>query len=211
MTKEKNITQVSYDASAGEYTLNVAELAPINEITQFTGLLAQGSTILDIGCGSGRDARIMSEMGFKVIGVDFSKKLIEIAKREAPSVEFHVMDIDQLLFEASSFDGIWASASLLHIPKENISPILKKIRAILKPNGIFYLSVKQGLGEGVEKDVRYNLIEKFWSYFEEEEIKRYLVGAEFTILKCSIKGIESAYQTHPWIKLLCSKKISVQK
>jgi SAM-dependent methyltransferase len=153
----------------------------------------------------------MSEKGFKVTGIDFSKKLIEIARREAPAVEFQVMDINQLHFEASFFDGIWASASLLHIPKENILSILKKIHSLLKPHGYFYLSVKQGLGEGVENDIRYGLIEKFWSYFEEDEVKQYLISAEFNILKCSVKGIESSYQTHPWIKLLCNKKNSVQK
>lgn len=202
----KAITKESYDATAEQFASNVAQLAPVESIQKFIGLLPPKARILDIGCGSGRDAKLFTENGVSVLGMDFSQSLINIAKINAPLAEFKEMDIETALFPASSFDGAWAAISLSHIPKKILPSVLKNIHSLLKPEGHFYLSIKKGCGEGLEEDLRYGNIKKFWSFYEEEELKKNLQSAHFKILDCRTIEKTSPYHTHPCIRLFCQKE-----
>jgi SAM-dependent methyltransferase len=170
------------------------------------GLLPKNGRILDLGCGPGRDAKVFADQRFHVIGIDFSPTMIAAARACAPQVTFHVMDIESLDFPPNSFDGVWANCSLLHVPKRSIPAVLQNIAAILKSKGIFYLALKLGdAGEVLEKDTRYNGAEKFWSYFEQEELAGLLADAGFIVLEQEIIQPSKSYDTHPHIKILASK------
>lgn len=199
-------TQESYDLTAERYAHNVEGLLSFAEMKTFIGLLQKGARVLDLGCGSGRDAKAFSEKGFEVVGIDFSSELLKIAKLNAPLADFYLMDMESFLLPERSFDGVWASGSLLHIPKAHIPKTLYRIRHVLKPGGIFYLSVKKGVGEGLERDSRYGTLEKFFSYFDEEEIECYLEQSGFKVTwLLTIKEERNvSYQTHLWIRILCS-------
>lgn len=198
-------TKRTYEDTAKEYTEKVAERIPHLEIKEFAGMLPQSARMLDIGCGSGRDAKEFLNLGMNVVGIDFSCQLIQIAKTHAPLGEFHVMDMESLVFPDDSFEGIWSNCSLLHIPKQNLPSVLSRVYALLKPEGYFYLSVKKGTGESFEKDLRFHDKKKFWSFFEEEEIQIYLRNAGFQILNTSVKEIKDSYQSHPYIRIFCKK------
>lgn len=201
----KAITKESYDATAEQFTCNVADLAPVESIQKFIDLLPPKARIIDIGCGSGRDAKLFTENGLSVLGIDFSQSLINIAKINAPLAEFQEMDIETAIFPASSFEGAWACCSLSHITKKVLPYVLKNIHSLLKPDGYFYLSVKKGSGEGLAEDLRYGNIKKFWSFFEEDELKKYLQMAHFKILDCRTVEKTSPYHTHPGIRVFCQK------
>lgn len=124
---KKLVTLNSYEASASHYAKNTIDLHPKEEAHKFIERLPSGAKIIDIGCGPGRDAKIFSDFGFEVIGIDFSSKMIELARQNAPSCSFYIMDIEKLAFAPESFHGIWASCALLHVPKKNISSILDKM------------------------------------------------------------------------------------
>lgn len=202
----KAITKESYEATAEKFAGNVAELAPLASIEKFIRLLPDEAKIIDIGCGSGRDAKIFTEKGVDVLGIDFCSNLIEIAKKNAPLAEFQVMDIETLDFPDASFDGVWAAASLLHIPKIVLPDVFKKIHAILKENGYFYLTLKKGAGEVLEKDSRYGDFQKFWSYFEEDELKEFLEAAHFKIIDFTVVKKHHAYLTHDGLRAICQKE-----
>lgn len=204
--KEQQITKKSYDATALEYSAKVAQFLPKEEIEKFFSFLSPQAKILDIGCGCGRDAKQFSDAGFQVIGIDFSEKMIEIAKQRGLKAEFFVMDIESASFAKNSFGGVWAGMSLLHIPKDKLSLVLKRIYDLLKRDGLFYLSLKKGHGEGIEKDDRYGGREKFWSYFTEQEIQKYLTDAGFTVLECNTLETKHRYQTHPILKIFSKKR-----
>lgn len=173
----------TYDAIAEEYAKNVEESIPNQEINEFISHLPFKAKVLDIGCGSGRDAAIFCRNGLKVIGIDFSSNMMKIAKKTAPEAQFHLMTIENMEFSSQSFDGIWANCSLLHIPKIKMSCVLNKIYSFLKINGIFSLTVKKGNGEGFKKDIRYeNTPIKFWAYYQETEIQDLLRKAKFKIV-----------------------------
>ena len=204
------VTKESYDRTAELYADNVKNIAPIGQREEFfnllKNLLKKGARILDLGCGSGRDAKAFSEMGLHVTGIDFSSELLKIAQLNAPSAIFYLMDINSLLLPESSFEGVWASASLLHVEKAGLKHVLQRISHVLKPHGIFYLSVKKGTGEGLERDPRYGNTEKFFSYFSEEEIQSYLEQSSFNVLSITTDEKPSlSYHTHPWIRVFCKR------
>jgi len=209
---EKMISQLrshinwkAYESSAVNYAEKVEGLHPYREANRFLSMIPENGKILDIGCGSGRDAKVFSESGYRVTGVDFSSKMIEVAKEKAPQANFYVMDMRSLNFD-SIFDGAWANASLLHLSKNEFSQVLGKISKSLKPNGLFFIKLKQGASEGLELDARYSNIKKFYSYYNEYELKELLLEAGFTVLDLLVRENESTYQTHPYIYAFCRKK-----
>src|SRR5690606_2326013 len=119
---------------------------------------------------------------------DLSSKMIEIANKEAPTSTFKVMDILNLNFERNSFAGVWASASLLHIPKSKMLFVLKKIKEILQRDGLLYVSLKYGEGSKIFKDSRYGGVDKFYVYYKVDEIENLLQEAGFDILEVKLKG-----------------------
>ena len=130
----KEITRSSYDNNAKEFaTFTTVFRGKLRKwIDYFAMQLPKGSLVFDVGCGAGRDASYLVNKGLSITGIDFSEKLIEIAKKKVKSGKFLVMDFEKLSFPKNSFDGIWASASLYHIPRENLLNVLKKLNLVLK-------------------------------------------------------------------------------
>lgn len=131
--------------------------------------------------------------------------MIELAKKGVPSATFRKMDIADLKFQENSFDGVWASASLLHLPKNRINKVLNKIFDILTEKGVLYISLKEGSGEKNIQDYRYGGVEKFYSYYELDEIKSLLEGTGFDILKSYLVDMRKNYDTNSWIHIICKK------
>jgi SAM-dependent methyltransferase len=201
----KKVTQESYEATAEEFAQHVAELAPLPSIEKFIQMLPPKAKIIDIGSGSGRDAKIFTEKGIAVVGIDFSQNFIDIAKAHAPLAEFKMMDIESISFSPASFDGAWAACSLLHFPKKVLPSILKNIHTLLKEKGHLYLALKKGVGEALQKDSRYGDFEKFWSYYEEDELREIVESANFKVLELATVEKQHAYQTHDAIRIYAQK------
>ena len=119
---------------------------------KFLNHLKPGDYILDFGCGSGRDTKYFLEAGLRVDAIDGSKELCKIASEytgiEVKRMLFQELDID------SKYDGIWACSSILHLPKNDLKLVLRKINTALKKKGIVYTSFKYGEFEG-ERNGRY--------------------------------------------------------
>lgn len=98
--------------------------------------------ILDLGCGSGRDSKFFKELGFEVVALDLSEELAKKAS-EYIGQEVIVKDMKELDFQ-DEFVGVWACASILHLPIEDIGVVLEKVFESLKNGGIFYSSFKYG-------------------------------------------------------------------
>ena len=202
----KEITKTSYAATAEEYSQNVAMLAPLASIEYFLSLLPNNAKIIDIGCGSGRDAKIFSEKGVEVTGIDFCSELLDIAKQHAPLATFQLMDIESLNYPKSSFTGAWAACALGHIPKSKIVDVLKKIHLMLQDNGYLYLALKQGVGEVIEQDLRYaGNHTKFWAYYEKEELMQLLEKVGFRVMDIKLIEIQHEYHTHAAFRVFCQR------
>lgn len=130
---------------------------------KFINLLKPGSLILDAGCGSGRDSRFFLEQGFRVEAIDASTEMCRAAA-EYIGQPVKCMRFDELT-DVSRFDGIWASASLLHVEKSELPAILRKLHRALKPDGILYASFKYG-------DQEEERLERFFSDYCLDEVER---------------------------------------
>lgn len=135
------------DFIANTLYVDASELYPI-----FLKYLPEGSVILDVGCGSGRDSKYFLEKGYQVVAMDGSVELCRFAS-EYIGQTVHCTTFDEMDFE-NEFNGVWACASLLHIPYTNLIRIFKKISGSLKDGGYFYTSFKYGNYQG-ERNGRY--------------------------------------------------------
>ncbi|MEI2265449.1 class I SAM-dependent methyltransferase [Erwinia sp. CGal63] len=119
----------------------------------FVTCLPPGACILDAGCGSGRDAKAFSEMGFVVDAFDASAELAALARQLTGK------PVEQRRFEdvvaVGKYDGIWCCASLLHVPEAELPEVMAKLAAALKPGGVWYLSFKYGSGEREKEGRRF--------------------------------------------------------
>jgi SAM-dependent methyltransferase len=118
----------------------------------FLKLLPEGAHVLDAGCGSGRDSRSFLEKGYEVTAFDASEALVALASEHA-GIPVLRMRFDELHFE-ESFDGVWACASLLHVPQREMDGAISNLSRSLKPGGVFYASFRYGDGESVVEDGR---------------------------------------------------------
>lgn len=142
------------EATLAYYAANAEAFASSTVSVEFTAmqerfveLLEPGARVLDLGCGSGRDAKRFAEAGFAVDAVDGSPELCRIA------AEFTGLPVRCMRFEELSavaeYDGIWACSSILHVPSVQLPALLAKMAAALKDGGVIYTSFKYGEGEGM--------------------------------------------------------------
>jgi SAM-dependent methyltransferase len=206
MNNSKKVTIKSYDDTASEYYRVVSKFELLPEIKKFSKKVKKDGRILDLGCGPGHHSKYFSTQNFKVTGIDLSSEMIKLAKSEFGGLDFRVMDILDLDFEENSFDGVWASASLLHINKNQLELILIKIKEILINDGILYISLKEGKGSELFNDIRYGGVEKFYVYYKFEEIKNILWSVGLEILEINLKGKRTDYDTNSWLHIFCQNK-----
>ena len=127
---------------------------PSTRLKGFLALLPPGGSILELGCGAGNHSAEMLAAGFSVRATDGSPEMAEIASRRLGQ-RVDAMRFDQLE-EHEAYDGIWASACLLHVPRDELTGILRRIHRALKRDGLFYASFKIGEGDdGRDKLGRY--------------------------------------------------------
>ncbi|MEK7060553.1 MAG: class I SAM-dependent methyltransferase [Patescibacteria group bacterium] len=173
---------------------------------KFVSFLKPGALVLDVGCGAGVKSRYLLGKGLKVVGVDFSEKMVEIARREVPDATFRAADIKNLSVLAESFDGILAQAVLLHIPKAEAGAVVKGLRDKLTDGGYLYIAVKQkregGKEEEILKEDDYGYeYERFFSYFTLPEIQKYVSNAG---LEMCYENVALSGHTN-WIQVICRK------
>ena len=184
-----------YAAKEFEETVN-QDMSEI--MREFLNYLEEGDTILDMGCGSGRDSLTLYELGYDVTPLDASAEMCKLA-------EIHTgLDVLQMTFEQMDFDdvfdGIWACASLLHTPKKELSGILTKIARALNDKGILYMSFKLGDFEGFRG-------ERYFSDFTADSISQLLrENGRFDILKLwETDDIRSGHSDVRWLNVLAKK------
>ena len=157
-----------YDTHAEEFVAGTenADISACRD--RFLQYLKPGQKILDAGCGSGRDVIAFKNEGYEVEAFDASEELCRIAAEKTG------IPIKQQRFEelegVESYDGIWACASILHLPKPELSETIKKIAVALKPGGVLYTSFKYGTFEGMRNgryftDFTEDTLKVFWSDF----------------------------------------------
>jgi ubiquinone/menaquinone biosynthesis C-methylase UbiE len=131
LTNEEESTKSSYDTRPKAWARYFDDAGgwPL-QLAKFKKLLPMGK-ILEIGAGTGRDAAVLADAGYEYVGSDVSEGLLKIAKERLPNLKFVTQSVYDLRF-SEKFDGFWASAVLLHIPRSRINEALQKIKSVIK-------------------------------------------------------------------------------
>jgi SAM-dependent methyltransferase len=145
------LTVASYDLIAEDYEHQTASVSAESAEfrTNYLSVLGGRGTIADLGCGPGRDAVYFLQTGLAVVGVDASREMTRRAR--AKGVRVAVGDLRAVPLRGSALDGVWSSASLLHIPREEVPATLRSWVLCLRTGGILGLSTSLGKDEGWEK------------------------------------------------------------
>ncbi|MBE5932437.1 MAG: class I SAM-dependent methyltransferase [Lachnospiraceae bacterium] len=136
-----------YNENAEEFTASTINVDFTNVQDKFLNKLSSSSSILDFGCGAGRDTKYFLEKGYMVEAIDGSEELCKLAS-EYTGIEVKRMFFQEL-HDVEKYDGIWACSSILHLPYEELVEVMKKMKVALKDTGIIYTSFKYGSFEGV--------------------------------------------------------------
>ncbi len=146
------MTNSFYDENAGDFFSATAQIDASDLYDSFLPLIPDSGRILDAGCGSGRDALAFKLQGYEVAAFDASKALSGLAQ-VLTGLPVQTCRFDD--FSSNEpFDGIWACASLLHVPLSELPDNLSHLSRFLSDTGVFYCSFKYGDGEA-ERDGRH--------------------------------------------------------
>lgn len=152
-------------------------------------LLGERYKILEIGCGTGRDAEELVKFGFDYTGIDASEGMLKIAKERVKEGKFILGDFYKLDFQPETFDGFWAAASFLHVPKKDIKQVIKEAYRILKQGGVGFISLKQKteMDEGIIKETKVGGIERHFAFYDKDEFKQILEEGGFEVSNITIQ------------------------
>lgn len=145
-----------YNENASDYINKTINGDMSEQIKRFIVLLPDKAHILDFGCGSGRDSKYFIEHGYTVTATDGSNEMCKLASKYIGQ-DVKCMKFDELN-DKEVYDGIWACSSILHVKREELPGILKKMIDAIKEGGIIYTCFKDGDKEIIEGNRYYNYI-----------------------------------------------------
>jgi len=148
--------------------------------------------ILDLGCGPGRDLQRFVALGHRPVGLDGAKRFVEMA-RAAAGCEVWQQSFLDLRLPADRFDGIFANASLFHVPSAELPRVLRELRASLKPRGVLFSSNPRGANEEGWNGARYG------AYHDLERWRRYLSEAGYAELEHYFRPPGVPREQQPWL------------
>ena len=181
-----------YGANAQAYAER--EIASHTRLTRFLALLPAGATILELGCGAGAASAEMLARGFDARPTDGSPEMAEVASRRlgrpVGTLLFHDLDA------VEAYDGVWANACLLHVPRPELAQVLALIWRALKPGGTFYASFKTGDAEGRDT------LNRYYNYPSPDLAARTIMRAPATGVRWRSRPAKSRGFDNEWAPML---------
>ena len=154
-------------------------------------------TILDLGCGPGRDLVFFKSIGHIPVGLDGSEAFVDMAQTETGCEVLH-QNFLSLDLADGRFDGIFANATLFHVPSAELPRVLKELYASLKPGGVLFSSIPRLMGSDADMDEGF-VNERFCCYHTWESWRRYWLDAGFTELHHYYRPDGKPRDQQPWL------------
>ena len=166
---------------------------------KFLSYVKEGGHILDLGCGSGRDSAYFMKRGYTVTAADGSAKLCRLAESHL-GIPVRTMEFTEL-DDTDLYDGIFASASIMHLPYDRLKQLMPALLKAMKKDGVLYASFKYGDQEGVSHN-------RYFTYLNEERISELLDGiGQYELLETVRFGQENEkLYGFSWICFFLRKK-----
>ncbi len=194
------ITIAEYDRMAAAYRRGTAD----HDVSQNIAALLEAIkgeapyVILDLGCGPGRDLRQFTALGHEAVGLDGSRVLSAMARANTDCEVLH-QDFLALKLPSARFDGIFANASLFHVPSSQLARVLGDLAATLKPGGVLFCSNPPGLNEEGWVGGRYGCFHEF------ETWRAYVCAAGFHELHHYYRPPGRPRAEQPWLATVWRK------
>lgn len=187
-----------YNQNADSFIAGTASADMSAQYQFFLKHVPEKAKLLDLGCGSGRDSAYFASLGFDVVAVDGSAELCKRVKG-IYGIDAVCALFEDLSFDAE-FDAVWACASLLHVSKEDMPNILKKVSDALKPEGILYASFKYGNAERISNG-------RFFNDYTETDIDALLTEEnQLKLLECWItEDVRPDRSGEQWLNFIAIK------
>jgi SAM-dependent methyltransferase len=148
--------------------------------------------ILDFGCGPGRDLKVFAELGHIAVGLEGAMNFVEMARSHSGCEVWH-QDFLRLYLPNGYFEGIFANASLFHVPTSELSRVLKELWATLKPGGVLFSSNPRGNNEEGWNQGRYGV------YHDIESWRHYLANAGFVEITHYYRPAGLPFEQQSWL------------
>ncbi len=148
--------------------------------------------ILDFGCGPGRDLRTLTDLGHRAVGVEGARQFVAMARSYSGCEVWH-QDFFKLDLPDQRFDGIFANASLFHVPTAILPRVLSELRATLKPQGVLFTSNPRGQNEEGWRGGRYSVFHDYHSW------RSYLESAGFAEISHYYRPPGLPREQQPWL------------
>ena len=165
--------------------------------------LPPGSSVLDLGCGSGDPADIEIAKAHAVTGVDISQAQIALAREKVPSGQFLQADVGTVTFPEASFDAVISFYTLEHLPRTEHGVILQRIFQWLREGGYFLMSTEAGEVEEIVSE--WLGVPMYFSCFDPETVKQMVQDTGFEIVNTSIETQIEGDNEIPYLWLLVRK------
>ena len=194
-----NTTLSFYDTNKDAFISDTVSCDMSPSQNKFLSLLPEGGSILDFGCGSGRDTKYFLSKGYSVDATDGCEAFCEAASSFTGIKVKHLLFID--LNEVDKYNGIWACSSILHATKSELVTIFKKIHTALKDKGILYTSFKYGTFEGLRNG-------RYFTDMTEESLDSLLSPLNlFNTKELWITGdVRKGRESEKWLNIILEKK-----
>ena len=171
-------------------------------LVEWLRCLPANARLLDLGCGGGQDAGDLARRGYRVVGLDRTSALLSAGRRRYFSLPLVRADLRDLPFQAMSFDGIWAAASLMHLPKSDTCSVLSNLRKLVRPGGLFAATMTYGVKSRIVTDGW--LPGRYIARWKKDELARAVRRAGWEILE--LKVITNRERKGRWLNLLAQKQ-----
>jgi SAM-dependent methyltransferase len=179
MSQRIDRTRETYDKVAARFLENCRDRTPIAPwLERFARRVGAGAAVLDLGAGPGFDSAELRRFGLSPISLDLSLGMLRAGLREFPGPRVRG-DARHLPFPDGSLAGVWANASLLHLPAADAATALRQVRRVLRRYGVLHVSVKSGAGAGWESE-RYGE-PRWFQYWSETDLDTLLAQSGFEI------------------------------
>lgn len=179
-------TRESYDRVAEEYArrfLDEFDHKPFDRelLDRFATLTSGKGRVCDLGCGPGQVARYLHERGVDVFGIDLSPETVERARAANPGIMFEQGNMRALQLADASLAGVAAFYSIIHIPRDEVTSVLKESWRVLRPGGVLLLAFHIGEQVVHMEELWGHAVSVDFTFFQPEEMEGYLREAGFTV------------------------------
>ncbi|MBO5050507.1 MAG: class I SAM-dependent methyltransferase [Oscillospiraceae bacterium] len=194
-----NQTLQYYNENAQSFIANTLSADMSAQYDFFLPLLPEGGSILDLGCGSGRDSLFFKKQGYRITAVDGSPALCDYAS-SLLGQPVECLKFNELNYRAQ-FDGVWACASLLHLPLPELTKVIERIAISLKPGGILYASFKYGTGSHFDDKGRY-----YCNFTEDSARSLFYNNKHLKIINVVVTEDVRKDITQKWLNIIVKKE-----